>query len=278
MGGLIDTGATKLYHEVRGSGPALLLITGGAGDAGEWAAVAPALADGHSVITYDRRGMSRSPRPDGWTATGIAEQAGDAAGLLRALEAAPATVVGHSAGASIACELVARHPELVRRAVLYEAPLVAVVPDGEAVVACFRDVIDRAMAEGGPRRAMELFMRANASDEVVDQVLASVPPAELDRILGNGAVFFELELPTYLGFVPDTDGMRAGGVPLTVVVGAENRDTWYGAAAAWLAEGTGAELLELPGGHGGLFTHPRALVELVRAQRYEPSSLGQVQA
>ena len=34
--GLIQTGTTKLYHEVRGSGPALL-ITGGTGDAGEWA-------------------------------------------------------------------------------------------------------------------------------------------------------------------------------------------------------------------------------------------------
>jgi pimeloyl-ACP methyl ester carboxylesterase len=267
MSGLIDTGAAKLYYEMRGSGPPLLLITGGAGDAGEWAAVAPGLADGHTVITYDRRGMSRSPRPDGWTATSISEQADDAAGLLRALEAAPAMVVGHSGGASIACELVARHPQLVRHAVLYEAPLLAVVPDGEAVVAGFRAVLDRAMADGGPRRAMELFMRANASDEVVDQVLASVPPADLDRILGNGVVFFELELPMYAGFVPDREGMRASGVPLTVVVGAENRETWYGAAAAWLAEGTGAELVELPGGHGGLFTHPQALVELVRGLR-----------
>jgi pimeloyl-ACP methyl ester carboxylesterase len=267
MSGLIDTGATKLYYEMRGSGPALLLITGGAGDAGEWAAVAPGLADGHTVITYDRRGMSRSPRPDGWTATSISEQADDAAGLLRALEAAPAMVVGHSGGASIACELVARHPQLVRHAVLYEAPLLAVVPDGEAVVAGFRAVLDRAMADGGPRRAMELFMRANASDEVVDQVLASVPPADLDRILGNGVVFFELELPMYAEFVPDREGMRASGVPLTVVVGAENRETWYGAAAAWLAEGTGAELVELPGGHGGLFTHPQALVELVGGLR-----------
>jgi pimeloyl-ACP methyl ester carboxylesterase len=248
---------------MRGSGPPLLLITGGAGDAGEWAAVEPGLADGHTVITYDRRGMSRSPRPDGWTATSISEQADDAAGLLRALEAAPAMVVGHSGGASIACELVARHPQLVRHAVLYEAPLLAVVPDGEAVVAGFRAVLDRAVADGGPRRAMELFMRANASDEVVDQVLASVPPADLDRILGNGVVFFELELPMYAEFVPDREGMRASGVPLTVVVGAENRETWYGAAAAWLAEGTGAELVELPGGHGGLFTHPQALVELV---------------
>ena len=58
--------------------------------------------------------------------------------------------------------------------------------------------------------------------------------------------------------------MRASGVPLTVAVGAENRDTWYGAAAAWLAEGTGADLVELPGGHGGFVSHPQAFIELVR--------------
>ena len=265
MSGLIDTGTTRLYHEVRGSGPPLLLITGGTGDAGDWAAVAPTLGDGLTVITYDRRGMSRSPRPDGRAATSIPEQADDAAALLRALELAPTVVAGHSGGASIACGLVVRHPELVRHAVLYEAPLLAVVPDGETVLAGFREVIGQAMAEGGPRLAMERFMRLNAGDQVVDQLLASVPPAELDRVLGNGASFFELELPMFAGFVPDRDALRTSGVPLTVAVGADNRDNWYGAASAWLAEGTGADLVELPGGHAGLLTHPEAFTGLVRA-------------
>jgi pimeloyl-ACP methyl ester carboxylesterase len=265
VSGLIDTGTTKIYREVRGSGPPLLLITGGTGDAGDWAAVAPALADSCIVVTYDRRGMSRSPRPVGWTATSIPEQADDAAALLRGLELAPAVVAGHSGGASIASGLVVRHPELVRHAVLYEAPLLAVVPDGEAVVAGFREVVGQAMAEGGPRLAMERFMRLNAGDQVVDQLLASVPPAELDRVLDNGATFFELELPVFAGFVPDRDTLRASGVPLTVAVGADNRDNWHGAASAWLAEGTGAELVELPGGHAGLLTYPEAFADLVRA-------------
>ena len=39
--GLIDVGTTRLYHEVRGSGPALLLISGRGGDAGQWMRVAP---------------------------------------------------------------------------------------------------------------------------------------------------------------------------------------------------------------------------------------------
>src|SRR4029450_7201699 len=99
--GLIQASATKLYHEVRGSGPALL-ITGGTGDAGEWANLAPTLAEECTVVTYDRRGMSRSPRPDGWTATSVAEAADDAAALLHALNLAPAVAGGHGRGAGAA--------------------------------------------------------------------------------------------------------------------------------------------------------------------------------
>ena len=104
------------------------------------------------------------------------------------------------------------------------------------------------MAEGGPRHAMEVFIRGNAGDEVADQWFESLDPSGRDRILDNGAVFFPIELPAFAAFVPDRNRMQASGVPLTVAVGAENRDTWYGAAATWLAEGTGAELVELPGG------------------------------
>jgi pimeloyl-ACP methyl ester carboxylesterase len=153
---------------VRGSGPALL-ITGGTGDASEWAHLAPTLAEECTVVTYDRRGISRSPRPAGWTATSMAEAADDLAALLCALDLTPAMVVGHSGGASIACSLVVRHPELVRHAVLYEPPLLAMVPDGEALVTGLRAAAEQAMAEGGPRRAMEAFIQGNAGDEVADQ-------------------------------------------------------------------------------------------------------------
>jgi pimeloyl-ACP methyl ester carboxylesterase len=127
-----------------------------------------------------------------------------------------------------------------------------------------RAVIEPAMAEGGPRHAMEMFIRGNAGDEVADQWFESLDATDRDRILENGAVFFPIELPAFAAFMPDREGMRASGVALTVAVGVENRDTWYGAAAAWLAEGTGADLVELPGGHGGFVSHPQEFIELVR--------------
>jgi pimeloyl-ACP methyl ester carboxylesterase len=258
--GLIEVSNTKLYHEVRGSGPALLFISSGGGDAGQWMHVAPTLAQEFTVVTYDRRGFSRSPRPDGWTATSVTEHADDAAALLRALGLAPAMVVGHSSGASIACALVVGHPKVVRHAVIYEPPLLAAVPEGQTFTADVRTRIEPAMAEGGPHRAMEVFMRGNVGDEVFE----SIDPTVRERVLNNGAVFFSIELPAFAAFVPDRDRMRASGVPLTVVVGEDNRPTWFGAAATWLAEGTGADRSELPGRHGGFWSHPEEFVALVR--------------
>ncbi|MQA13762.1 MAG: alpha/beta fold hydrolase [Pseudonocardiaceae bacterium] len=170
-GAVVDVGATSLYREVRGDG------------------LQP---------------------PAGWTATSMAEQADDAAALLRALGLAPAVVVGHSGGGSIACELVVRHPDVVRHAVIYEAALSAVVREREQMAAGMRGVTDHAMAEGGTRHAMEMFMRANAGDEVVDHFAAS-DPAQIERVLGNGVVFIPIELPTFAAFVPDLSRMRAGG-------------------------------------------------------------------
>lgn len=261
--GMIDIGTTKLYHEARGSGSAILLITGGSGDADEWAQVAAALAEEFTVVTYDRRGFSRSPRPEGWTATSVAEQADDAAGLLRALDLAPAVVVGHSSGGSIACSLVERHPEVVRHAVIYEPPLFAVVPHGEEILGGYRAAIEQAMAEGGPRRAMEAFLRHTVGNEMIEKWFELVDPEERECVLDNGSVLFPMELAWVASTAPDRDHMRTSGVALTVVVGEENRDTWFGAAATWLTEGTGADRVELRGGHVGFITHPTEFVELV---------------
>ena len=86
----------ELYYEKQGTGPAVLLIAGSTGDAGNFTRAADLLADEFTVVTYDRRGNSRSPRPSGWTTTSVAEQADDAAGLIQLLGLSPAVVFGTS--------------------------------------------------------------------------------------------------------------------------------------------------------------------------------------
>jgi pimeloyl-ACP methyl ester carboxylesterase len=91
----VVVGGVRLYYEGRGDGPSVLFISGATGDAGHWTGVADVLAPQYTVVTYDRRGNSRSPRPAEWTTTTIEEQADDAAGLLEALDLAPAIVFWH---------------------------------------------------------------------------------------------------------------------------------------------------------------------------------------
>ncbi len=62
--GTAEVAGAELYYEVRGRGPAVLLIAGATGDAGHFEQAADVLASEHTVITYDRRGNSRS-RPAG---------------------------------------------------------------------------------------------------------------------------------------------------------------------------------------------------------------------
>jgi pimeloyl-ACP methyl ester carboxylesterase len=147
---------------------------------------------------------------------------------------------------------------------MYEPPLLAVVPDGEGIVAAMRGTVGRAIAEGGPRHAMAMFIRMNAGDEAFEQWRTSADPDVVERVLDNGEVFFSMELPAFARYVPDAAALRASGVPLTVLIGADNRDTWFGAAAAWLTEYAGVAYAELPGGHGGFATHPTEFVATIR--------------
>lgn len=125
--GWYPVNGTRLYAEVRGSGPAVLLIHAGAEDAEGWRPIAERLT-GFTVVTYDRRGTLRSGR-DGWPGGGSAQHADDAAGLLEALGLDDALVLGYSSSGNIALQVALRHAELVRRALVYEPGYLLFLPD-----------------------------------------------------------------------------------------------------------------------------------------------------
>lgn len=127
--GRYPVNGTILYAEVRGSGPAVLLIHAGGEDAEQWRPVAERLT-GFTVVTYDRRGTLRSGR-DAWPGGGSAQHADDAAKLLGALGIDDVLVFGASSGGIPALQLALRHPALIRRALVYEPGYFRNVPGGE---------------------------------------------------------------------------------------------------------------------------------------------------
>src|SRR5262249_57720895 len=95
--GRVATEGDEIYYEVRGQGPALLMIPGGGGDAGFFSPVADLLADEYKVITYDRRGNSRSTRREPQNFE-ISQQGRDAVAVLRAVGETAAPVFANTAG------------------------------------------------------------------------------------------------------------------------------------------------------------------------------------
>lgn len=127
---LIVPGA-NLYYEARGSGPILLMIHGGNGDANVFYAVVDKLAELFTVVTYDRRGHSRSKIDNPEERYLVETHSDDAHRLLSKLTTEPAYVFGSSSGAVIGLELILRHPEQVRILIPHEPPLHQLLPEPE---------------------------------------------------------------------------------------------------------------------------------------------------
>jgi pimeloyl-ACP methyl ester carboxylesterase len=98
-------------------------------------------AHGRRVIWYDRRGTGASTLDD-WPGSGADQHADNAATLLRDMDAGPAVVLGFSSGGIVALALAARHPQMVAEAIAWEAPALAVLPDGLATHAAIMAPIE----------------------------------------------------------------------------------------------------------------------------------------
>lgn len=262
----VSVNGTELYYERRGSGAPVLFISGATGDAGHFTQVAELLADEFTIVTYDRRGNSRSPRPAGWTATSMDEQADDAAALLRALDLGPAAVFGTSGGAIILLDLLLRHPEVLRGALAHEPPLIPVVPGGAELGAQFQAMTEEALAKGGPRGAMEFFLRAEAGEANFEHL----EPALRERMLGNAEVFFSIELEPFVTYVPDAAALGRVRVPVFALAGIEHRGAdagpgdYHYEATRWVAHRLGTNLIEIPGAHAPYLDRPRELAAALR--------------
>src|SRR5699024_3110277 len=117
----------------------LLMISGGNGDAGFYTYVANLLQKDFQVITYDRRGYSRSARNDPQNFE-ISQQARDAVVILNKVGHQTGYVFGNSGGAIIALEMARNHPEAIKAAVVHEPPIVTVLPDSKKWLGFFASV------------------------------------------------------------------------------------------------------------------------------------------
>lgn len=122
----IATNGAHIYVRVGGHGPAVVLLHG-FGETGDmWQPLAAKLAQDHTVIVPDLRGMGLSDHP----ATGYDKknQGKDIAGVLDALKVDLVDVVAHDIGNMVAYAFTAENPQRVSKLVVMDAPLPGIGP------------------------------------------------------------------------------------------------------------------------------------------------------
>ncbi|MFC4942339.1 alpha/beta hydrolase [Pseudonocardia sp. GCM10023141] len=251
-------GAT-LYYEVRGAGPTVLLICGGIYDAAALAGLAGLLAERYTVITYDRRGNSRSPLDGAPEPFPVDVHADDAHRLLTAVGGTePAFVFGNSAGGLIGLALAARHPEQVGAVVSHEPPVLSLLPDA-ARWAQVLEQVHATYVSDGVEAAMGQFGAAMGMADGGGQPPMDQLPPEVAEMLGrfarNTEVFVGYEIIPFGAFTPDVAALRAGSPRVVLAAGADSAGEPPHLAALAVAERLGTEAVLFPGDHGGFGTH-----------------------
>ena len=254
-----NVSGAELYYEIRGSGSPLLFICGAFADVAHFAGVADLLSDEFTVVTYDRRGNSRSGGGRPGTPSSPDAQADDAAELLSALSLAPAAVYGNSSGAIIALNLTIRHPASVSAAIYHEPPMNAGMAHPDEVQTLIGGIIEGAMA-GGPPAAADAFLRFAIGDANWD----GLGPDGQARAKANGEIFLGSEVGNMEPYDPGDAALKSIAVPVEVVV-SEDGPPFFKEIAPWLASKLNAQVAIVPGTHTPQLDHPQELAAYIRS-------------
>jgi pimeloyl-ACP methyl ester carboxylesterase len=263
--GYLDVPGAKLYYKRQGSGPVLFTLQGGAGDADGSDGLAAAIGDRYTVISYDRRGLSRSQIGDPAAPITVTTHSDDASRLLAALTGGPAYVFGSSLGALIALDLAAAHPEQVRLLVAHEAALTGLLdePERGQLKQRQRDIEATLENEGLVPAMQKLIAIAGGFGTDPDPEVQPGRPAgdRVARHAANMQFFLGHDAPSAHRYQLDIDALRSVSERIVPAAGQLSRGMMPYRCAQSLARLLGRQLQEFPGNHTGYVSRPRAFGE-----------------
>ncbi len=246
----------QLSYEVSGSGPFLILIPGAAGVGEVFRPLAHYLSAHYQVITYDRRGFSRSSLdgPQDYDHR-LETDADDVRRLIEHLTDKPAIVFGNSSGALVALEVISRAPSRVQTVVAHEPPAVSLLPDAAKWWAFFDGVYDTSQEAGIPK-AMHQFASMIVGKEDQQVIERAMTKQATEYTMANAAYWMEHELRQYPRVDLDLAVLAAHARQLMLVGGLDAQDKVSYQSSKMLTQKLGLDLVNLPGGHLGFLSDP----------------------
>lgn len=241
----------KLFYEVRGSGPPIVLLHGGLGTfESALSKLPPDLARRHRVIGFEQVGHGHTADTD--QRLSYARMAAHTAAALRKLAVGPVDLVGWSDGGIVAILVAAGHPDLVRRVV---ASGVNTRLDGmqPKTVQWLRDSTPETLAKALPPEMRAAYERVAPDPAHWPVLVAKIRDLWLTPVYVEKAQLAAITAPTLI-IAGDQDGFATvehsvelfrsiAGSQLWIVPGT-GHDT-FGPRAAWVAPVV-AEFLDAP--------------------------------
>jgi pimeloyl-ACP methyl ester carboxylesterase len=257
-----------VFYRVLGSGPLLLILSGGHGDADTSEGLCNQLSDRYRVVTYDRRGLSRSKIEGPDQELTLATHSDDAHRLLASLSNESVFVFGSSIGALIGLDLIARHPSQVRLLVAHEPPAWQLLPGSERDRAMrLQEEAEDVFRREGAEAAFKRFVTLAAVDYNDREPDAIVAPPTSER-LANLSFFFTYDSPAVRRYHLDLPALQAAAKQIVPAVGQSTPQSAPYKAAEGLASELGKNVVAFPGGHTGWLLRPKGfakkLAEILR--------------
>lgn len=241
----LETKDVRLYYEVKGEGEPLLLIHGVVVDAGLYDEASKILAKQYKVITYDRRGSSRSELLNKEAKFDVDTQIQDICTLLDALNIKKVRICGVSAGAVLGCHFLQNYPERVEKLLMYEPPMLTLLPerkDYQDWVLKMKDLIQRKRYNGA---FFEFVQSINGNDERAGQ-----KPEEMsEREINNMYHALDDEFNVFIDYCPDMTLVQKYADKIIAAIGERSDGGPYPEATKRFAKLSGAPLLHFPGYH-----------------------------
>jgi 3-oxoadipate enol-lactonase len=235
----LTVNGVSLAVDVRGEGPAILLVHGYPFDRTIWQDQIESLG-GYRRIAPDLRGMGRSDAPD--LGYGINTYAEDLAALLDSLGVGEVVLCGHSMGGYVIFEFLRRWRARVRAVILVDTTAEA---DGaeirrarEAAAATARESGAAAVTDALLPKLIAAGTEARAP-EVVEQLRRTMAATPVAGMVGALAAMRERHDST--GLLP-----TLAGIPVLVIVGSDDAVTPPETARRMAAAIPGARLVVVP--------------------------------
>jgi pimeloyl-ACP methyl ester carboxylesterase len=240
----VESDEARVYYEVHGSGPALVLSHGADGNTLTWWQQVAYFREYYTVIVWDARGFGRTTCPP--EAQDIQLLSKDLGAVLDDAGIERAALVGHSLGGYSSLPFALNHPERVSCLVLSGSPAAVRLRGSERAALRLLAKMDRGLTP------QELYLSASFRKRqpdwalLFDQINGLNPPRPTldDRGGRTRSVFVEpSELESFT-------------IPVLAIAGSEDPN-YYVQEVSELAQLVGAKLTVIDGaGHPSYFENP----------------------